>query len=321
MDFDLTAEQRELRRVVSRVRGRDGRARSRGARPGGYVPARDRRADGRARLLRAHPSGTYGGSDAGTLTAAIVLEELGRADQSIAVTVSVSGGSPAAWSPGWAPTPRKNAGCRRSRRARSSASFALTEPGGGSDAAVGAHHRSPRERALELDGTKAFITNSGTPITGIHVVAAVTDPARGPEGSARSSFPPTRPASPSAPRTGRWDGTLATPTSCRSTDAACPRTTCSVNAVADSPRRSRRWTDGRSDRGHRRRASPRPAWTTASRIRPIGRPSATIGSYQLVQAKLADMRARTRRRACSPTAPRGCGTRAGRTSPRRRWRS
>ena len=33
----------------------------------------------------------YGGSDAGTLSFAVVLEELGRADQSVAVTVSVSG--------------------------------------------------------------------------------------------------------------------------------------------------------------------------------------------------------------------------------------
>jgi alkylation response protein AidB-like acyl-CoA dehydrogenase len=52
--------------------------------------------------------------------------------------------------------------------------FALTEPGGGSDA-----HAIRTTARLEgdewvLDGTKSFITNSGTPLTRVCIVATLT---------------------------------------------------------------------------------------------------------------------------------------------------
>ena len=57
--------------------------------------------------------------------------------------------------------------------------FGLTEPGGGSDA--GATRTSARLDGGEwvINGTKAFITNSGTDITGLVTVTAVTGRAEG----------------------------------------------------------------------------------------------------------------------------------------------
>jgi alkylation response protein AidB-like acyl-CoA dehydrogenase len=53
--------------------------------------------------------------------------------------------------------------------------FGLTEPGGGSDVAGGMRTRARLENgSWVIDGTKAFITNSGTKITGVVAVAAVT---------------------------------------------------------------------------------------------------------------------------------------------------
>jgi alkylation response protein AidB-like acyl-CoA dehydrogenase len=53
--------------------------------------------------------------------------------------------------------------------------FGLTEPGGGSDVAGAMRTRARlADGAWVIDGTKAFITNSGTSITGVVGVAAVT---------------------------------------------------------------------------------------------------------------------------------------------------
>src|SRR5262249_41553143 len=53
-------------------------------------------------------------------------------------------------------------------------SFGLTEPGGGSDA--GATKTTAKLDGDEwlINGSKAFITNSGTPITGLCIITAVT---------------------------------------------------------------------------------------------------------------------------------------------------
>ena len=58
---------------------------------------------------------------------------------------------------------------------RSSPGFGLTEPGGGSDA--GATQTTAKLESGEwvINGSKAFITNSGTPITEFVTVTAVTD--------------------------------------------------------------------------------------------------------------------------------------------------
>jgi short/branched chain acyl-CoA dehydrogenase len=53
-------------------------------------------------------------------------------------------------------------------------SFALTEPGGGSDASAVKTTARLEDGEWVIDGTKAFITNSGTPISEVCTVAAQT---------------------------------------------------------------------------------------------------------------------------------------------------
>jgi butyryl-CoA dehydrogenase len=62
------------------------------------------------------------------------------------------------------------------------ATFALTEPGGGSDAAATSTTATEGTDGWRIDGAKAFITNAGTPLTAVHVVAAVSEPGGGPSG-------------------------------------------------------------------------------------------------------------------------------------------
>ncbi|MDT7570921.1 MAG: short-chain 2-methylacyl-CoA dehydrogenase [Actinomycetota bacterium] len=104
----------------------------------------------------------------------IALEELARVDSSVAITLE------AAVSLGAMPIHRFGTDEQRARWLPSLCSgevlgaFGLTEPGGGSDA--GATLTTARLDGDEwvINGTKAFITNSGTDITALVTVTAVT---------------------------------------------------------------------------------------------------------------------------------------------------
>jgi short/branched chain acyl-CoA dehydrogenase len=116
----------------------------------------------------------YGGMGGDFTALCVTLEELGRVDSSVAVTLEagVSLGAMPLYRFGteeqkaeW--LPRLCSGERLG-------GFGLTEPGSGSDA--GAMLTTARLDGDEwvINGTKSFITNSGTDITALVIVAAVT---------------------------------------------------------------------------------------------------------------------------------------------------
>jgi short/branched chain acyl-CoA dehydrogenase len=119
----------------------------------------------------------YGGAGADFTTLCVAIEEIGRVDQSMGITLEAGVGL------GANPIFRYGTEEQRQRwlpdlvAGRALAAFGLTEPDGGSDAGA------TRTRAVVdgdewvLDGEKAFITNSGTPITSL-----VTATARTPDG-------------------------------------------------------------------------------------------------------------------------------------------
>ncbi|MGN6474449.1 MAG: acyl-CoA dehydrogenase family protein [Mycobacteriales bacterium] len=116
----------------------------------------------------------YGGMGGDFLALCLAIEELARVDSSVAITLeaAVGLGSMPVYRFGteeqrkeWLPSLCSGAAL---------AAFGLTEPGGGSDAG------SPRTRAVldgeewVVNGTKAFITNSGTDITTLVTVLCRT---------------------------------------------------------------------------------------------------------------------------------------------------
>jgi short/branched chain acyl-CoA dehydrogenase len=117
----------------------------------------------------------YGGSDADFLTLCLAIEELARVDSSLAITLEAAVGL------GSMPIYRFGTEEQRQRwlpplaRGESLAGFGLTESGGGSDA--GATRTSARlhDGHWVINGSKAFITNSGTAITSLVTITAVTD--------------------------------------------------------------------------------------------------------------------------------------------------
>jgi short/branched chain acyl-CoA dehydrogenase len=127
----------------------------------------------------------YGGMDGDYYALCIALEELARVDSSVAITLEagVSLGSMPVFRFG---TPEQRERwlpelCRGERLA----AFGLTEPEGGSDAGAVGTRAALNGESWVLDGAKSFITNSGTDITSLITVMAVTG--RGPDGAAELS--------------------------------------------------------------------------------------------------------------------------------------
>jgi short/branched chain acyl-CoA dehydrogenase len=119
----------------------------------------------------------YGGMGGDYYALCVAIEELARVDSSVAITLE------AAVSLGAMPIHRF--GTEEQKRTwlpallagEALASFGLTEPGFGSDAGGATTRAVLDERTDEwvINGSKAFITNSGTDITTVVAVAAVTD--------------------------------------------------------------------------------------------------------------------------------------------------
>ncbi|HTW09004.1 MAG TPA: acyl-CoA dehydrogenase family protein [Acidimicrobiales bacterium] len=116
----------------------------------------------------------YGGMGGDFLAFCLAIEELARVDSSVAITLDASVGLGAMPIYRFGTEEQKQRWLPPLCRGEVLGAFGLTEPGGGSDA--GATRTSARRDGEEwvINGSKAFITNSGTDITGFVTVTAVT---------------------------------------------------------------------------------------------------------------------------------------------------
>jgi butyryl-CoA dehydrogenase len=116
----------------------------------------------------------YGGSDGDFTSLCIAIEELGRVDQSIGITLSAGVGLGITPIAAFGTQEQKQRWLPDLVAGRALAAFGLTEPEAGSDA--GATRTKARLEAGEwvIDGQKAFITNSGSAITSLVTVTART---------------------------------------------------------------------------------------------------------------------------------------------------
>jgi short-chain 2-methylacyl-CoA dehydrogenase len=117
---------------------------------------------------------SYGGMGGDYFTLCIAIEELARVDQSVAITLEagVSLGAMPVFRFG--SEAQKQEWLPRLTSGQALGAFGLTEPGAGSDA--GGTRTTARVESGEwvINGSKAFITNSGTDITRLVTVTAVT---------------------------------------------------------------------------------------------------------------------------------------------------
>jgi len=116
----------------------------------------------------------YGGSDVGYLSYIISVEEIARVDGSQAATLAAGvslGISPIYY---YGNEEQKKEWLPRLCSGEVLASFGLTEPNAGSDAGASKTNATLEHGKWAINGSKIFITNSASEISGICVVQAVT---------------------------------------------------------------------------------------------------------------------------------------------------
>ncbi|MDQ2749053.1 MAG: acyl-CoA dehydrogenase family protein [Actinomycetota bacterium] len=116
----------------------------------------------------------YGGGDADFTSLCVAIEELGRVDQSIGITLEAAVGLGINPILTYGTDEQKSEWLPDLVTGRTLAAFGLTEPEAGSDAGATKTRATLVGGTWTLNGAKAFITNSGTEITSVITVTART---------------------------------------------------------------------------------------------------------------------------------------------------
>jgi short-chain 2-methylacyl-CoA dehydrogenase len=116
----------------------------------------------------------FGGADAGFLTFCLAIEEIARVDSSLAITLEAAVGLGAMPIFRFGSQEQKERWLPRLAAGEALAGFGLTEPGAGSDAGGSLTSARLDGGNWVINGSKSFITNSGTSITSFVTVTAIT---------------------------------------------------------------------------------------------------------------------------------------------------
>ncbi len=116
----------------------------------------------------------YGGADGGLTSLCVAIEEVGRVDQSLGITLEAAVGLGITPILAFGSAEQKQRWLPDLVAGRALAGFGLTEPGSGSDAGATATRAVLDGDEWVIDGAKQFITNSGTELTSCVTVTART---------------------------------------------------------------------------------------------------------------------------------------------------
>jgi short-chain 2-methylacyl-CoA dehydrogenase len=185
MDFDLSDEHRLLRSTVREFAEQEIAPVAEELNRTKSFPYAIVRRLGELDLMGIPFPEEYGGAGGNSLAYALVVEELTRVDSSVAITLCAhtSLGTQPIYLFGseeqkleWLPQL-----CSGDRLG----AFGLTEPEAGSDAGNTQTRAVLEDDELVINGSKQFITNAGTEISGVVVITAVTGPGTAGNGDAR----------------------------------------------------------------------------------------------------------------------------------------
>jgi alkylation response protein AidB-like acyl-CoA dehydrogenase len=174
VDFDLTEQQREFQRAVREFAEEV---------VAPVAPEHDRtetfpldvvRKMGELGLFGLPFPERYGGLDGDFTTFCLCLEELARVDSSVAITLEAAVGLAASSIFRFGTEEQKERWLVPMCRGEVLGSFGLTEAGGGTDAQAIRTAAALEGGEWVINGSKAFITNSGTPLSKVCLVAART---------------------------------------------------------------------------------------------------------------------------------------------------
>jgi butyryl-CoA dehydrogenase len=176
MDFALSAEHEAFRRVVREFAEAEIAPHAEEWDRTHTFPVETIRKMGEMGLFGLPFPEEFGGSDAGLLTLCLAIEEIARVDSSMAITLEAAVGLGANPIFHFGSDAQKQRWLPDLAAGKALAAFGLTEPDAGSDAGA-TRTRAERDGGeWVINGTKAFITNSGTELTSLVIVTARTGP-------------------------------------------------------------------------------------------------------------------------------------------------
>jgi short-chain 2-methylacyl-CoA dehydrogenase len=123
----------------------------------------------------------YGGADGDFTSLCVAIEELGRVDQSMGITLEAAVGLGINPILTYGSDEQKQTWLPDLVSGRTLAGFGLTEPGSGSDAGATRTRAELVGGEWVINGSKQFITNSGSEITSVVTVTARTGGSTGPD--------------------------------------------------------------------------------------------------------------------------------------------
>ena len=175
MDFDLSPEQREFTKTVEAFVDDVIRPHAERWDEAAELPMDAVKQMAELGLFGLPFPEEYGGMGGDFLTLCLAIEAIARVDSSLAITLEAAVGLGAM--PIWyfGTEDQKQRWLPQLARGEKLAGFGLTEPGGGSDAGATRTTAKIAGDSWVINGSKSFITNSGTSITEFVTVTAVTD--------------------------------------------------------------------------------------------------------------------------------------------------
>jgi short-chain 2-methylacyl-CoA dehydrogenase len=174
MDFDLTEEHQEFRKAVRSFAEEVVGPRAEEMDRREELPMDIVKQMGEFGLFGLPFPERYGGQDADFMAFCLAVEELARVDSSIAITLEAAVGLGAMPIYEFGTEEQKERWLVPMCRGEILGSFGLTEPGGGSDAGATKTTARLQDGAWIINGSKSFITNSGTPISRVCTITATT---------------------------------------------------------------------------------------------------------------------------------------------------
>ena len=179
MDFDLSDEQRLLRDTVRDFARQEVAPVAEELDRTKSFPYDLVRRMGELGLMGIPFPEQYGGGGADTLAYALAVEEMTRIDSSVAITMAAHTSLGTMPIHLWGTDEQKDDWLPQLCSGQKLAAFGLTEPEAGSDAGNTQTRASLEDGEWVVNGSKQFITNSGTDISGCVTITAVTGQSNG----------------------------------------------------------------------------------------------------------------------------------------------
>ncbi|MCL5966524.1 MAG: acyl-CoA dehydrogenase family protein [Deltaproteobacteria bacterium] len=180
MDFALTPEQEALRDTIRAFVSKEVRPNARRWDEEGRFPSETVATLGTLGLLGAMVPEEYGGSGLDTVSYALAVEEIGRGDGSLGLTVASHNSLCTSHILSFGSEALRRKYLPELASGRMLGAWALTEPGSGSDSLNMRTRAEWKGDRWVINGSKMFITQ-GT-VAGVYVILAVTDKEKGRDG-------------------------------------------------------------------------------------------------------------------------------------------